>query len=147
MPSEARSVRSADTLGGRPPTRDDEPIATVPIEWGVDMDTKSTTFSFVGKGINAKLKGRCKRCWGELLARRDENGAWTGIRCRVRGTKIEGERGLGINQESAWYVLHHLRKIFEDSPIFLEGIVEVHENYVGGFNSHVSDMQSHGEGC
>ena len=69
-----------------------ESIATVPIEWGVDMDSMSTKFSFLGRETKAKLKGRCKRCWGGLLGRRDENRGWTGIRCRVCGTKIEGQQ-------------------------------------------------------
>ena len=89
MPSEARSVRSADTLGGRPPTRDDEPIATVPIEWGVDMDTKSTTFSFVGKEINAKLKGRCKRRWGELA----RWGTWLSPYCQFGPSRARANTG------------------------------------------------------
>ena len=56
------------------------------------MDSMSTTFSFGGTETKAKLKGRCKRCWGRLLARRGENRGWTGIRCRVCGIKIEGKK-------------------------------------------------------
>ena len=52
----------------------------------------SSTFSFLDKETKVKLKGRCTRCWGSLLARREDNGGWTGIRRRVCGTKTEGEK-------------------------------------------------------
>ena len=52
----------------------------------------SSTFSFMDKETKVKLKGRCTRCWGHLLARREDSGSWTGIRCRVCGIKIEGDK-------------------------------------------------------
>ena len=66
----------------------DGTITHVPIEWGVDLDTTTTTF---GEDTDISLMGRCSRCWGNLLARLDDNGRWTGIKCRVCGITIEGE--------------------------------------------------------
>lgn len=55
------------------------------------MDTMSTTWSLGGIfDGEAKLKGRCKNCWGRLIGRTDDNSAWTGIKCRVCGQVLEG---------------------------------------------------------
>ena len=68
------------------------PTASVPIEWGVNMDT--ITLSFQDEETEVKLKGRCKRCWGDLKARQEKIGestVITGIMCRICGAKLEGE--------------------------------------------------------
>ena len=90
--SEASSESTPATIKETPTVPDNEPIATVKIEWGYDLDRMSTKFSIGATEIEAKLRGRCKRCWGGLLARKDESLAWTGIRCRVCGTSVEGEK-------------------------------------------------------
>ena len=82
----------------------EKPLSSIEIEWGIDMDTMSTKWSFAGKPEReVKLKGRCKRCWGSLLARSDEAGVWTGMKCRVCGWLLEGEdaakeRARGLNE-------------------------------------------------
>ena len=68
-------------------------IASIEIEWNFDMDKMSTEFSING-GPNIyhwKIKGRCKACWGSLIARTNkETREVTGIRCRVCGKLLEG---------------------------------------------------------
>lgn len=71
---------------------ENENPGVVAIEWGVDMDRMFTTNSFFGEKEKLKIKGRCKRCWGGLLARVDDSHAWTGIRCRVCGIRLEGKK-------------------------------------------------------
>lgn len=47
-------------------------------------------------------------------------------------------RDIGVNQRSAWFMLHRLRLGFE-SPIFkeiLKGIVEIDETFIGGKNKN-----------
>ena len=76
--------------GGRRPAPflpRDGTIAEVPIEWGMDLDTMTTTLD----DTKFSLKGRCTRCWGNLLARVDDNCSWTGIKCRVCRIRVEGE--------------------------------------------------------
>ena len=72
--------------------QEDENDGAVPIEWGVDMDGMSSTYTFLGYEQKLSTKGRCKRCWGGLLARVDDDHAWTGIRCRVCGAQLEGKK-------------------------------------------------------
>ena len=38
------------------------------------------------------LKGRCARCWGNLVARHDKTGQCTLITCRVCGASVEGAK-------------------------------------------------------
>ena len=90
--TEASSGSTPVTIKETPTVPSSEPIATVEIEWGYDLDRMSTTFSVADTEIEAKLRGRCKGCWGGLLARKDDDGAWTGIRCRVCGTVVEGKK-------------------------------------------------------
>ena len=62
------------------------------MEWGEDMDRTAVTLGFSDGPFNeATLKGRCQRCWGALIGRRDESNAMTGIKCRVCGQILEGE--------------------------------------------------------
>ncbi len=66
--------------------------ATIEIEWGCDLE--SLTSRWTGEdGIaqEARVKGRCTRCWGGLVARLDNRHQITGIKCRVCGEKLEGE--------------------------------------------------------
>ena len=41
--------------------------------------------------MHAKVKWRCQRCWGSLIGRYEKDKGWTGFKCRVCGTKLEGE--------------------------------------------------------
>lgn len=64
----------------------------IDIEWGVDLE--SLTFRWTGwdgTDQEARVKGRCARCWGGLVARHDDRHQVTGIKCRVCGEKLEGE--------------------------------------------------------
>ena len=64
---------------------------TVKVEWGEDMDQTSVSLGFSdGPYREATLKGRCQRCWGGLIGRRNEAHAMTGIKCRVCGETLEG---------------------------------------------------------
>ena len=44
-----------------------------------------------GSAQEARVKGRCARCWGGLVARHDDRKQLTGIKCRVCHEKLEGE--------------------------------------------------------
>ena len=64
---------------------------SIEIEWGMDMDSMSHKWS-IGGGPEreAKLSGRCKRCWGSLVARSKRARVEAGIKCRVCGNTLEG---------------------------------------------------------
>lgn len=73
---------------GRVPLPDD----VIEIEWGVDLE--SLTFrwdGWDGSAQQARVKGRCARCWGGLVARQDDRYQLTGIKCRVCHEKLEGD--------------------------------------------------------
>ena len=107
-------------------------IATTKIEWGVDMDTMSTSWPMGGgEERKTKLKGRCKSCWGGLVGRTDDSYRWTGIKCRVCGKVLEGTdaeaEGRRMLEEDAFdpmnlFIGHHPRsnnghftfKVFSD---------------------------------
>ena len=63
------------------------------IEWGIDMETISSKWRIGdgGEENEIRIAGRCKSCWGGLIARRNEAYEFTGIKCRVCGTKVEGQ--------------------------------------------------------
>ncbi len=65
---------------------------TIEMDWGVDLD--SLTFRWTGwdgTAHEARVKGRCARCWGGLVARHDDRHQISGMKCRVCGEKLEGE--------------------------------------------------------
>lgn len=66
------------------------------IEWGVDFDSPKPavlTMPFPPWEAKAVKKGRCMRCWGRLVGRMDHTTyEFTGIRCVVCGTSVEGEQ-------------------------------------------------------
>ena len=76
---------------GRPPA----PDGAIAIEWGGDLDSlKFNWTGWDGSAQEARVKGRCARCWGGLLARHDDRRqvtGITGIKCRVCGEKLEGD--------------------------------------------------------
>ena len=64
----------------------------IDIEWGVDLDSLIFRWTgWDGTAHEARVKGRCARCWGGLVARHDDRHQVTGIKCRVCGEKLEGE--------------------------------------------------------
>ena len=68
------------------------PDAAIAIEWGGDLDSFIFTWTdWHGSEQEARVKGRCARCWGGLVARDDDLNQVTGIKCRVCGKKLEGE--------------------------------------------------------
>ena len=64
---------------------------TTRIEWNNDLDAGISKFSLAGNDMQAKVKWRCQRCWGSLIGRYERDKGWTGLKCRVCGTKLEGE--------------------------------------------------------
>ena len=84
----------------RKETRDPKKMEPVKIEWNWDLDDrwvnlKSTPFqdqkSTLGEEGRFQLKGRCRRCWGGLIAKRGPKDAPTAIRCRVCGILLKGD--------------------------------------------------------
>ena len=84
----------------RKETRDPKKMEPVKIEWNWDLDDrwvnlKSTPFqdqkSTLGEEGRFQLKGRCRRCWGGLIAKTGPKDAPTAIRCRVCGILLEGD--------------------------------------------------------
>lgn len=66
--------------------------STIEIEWGVDLESLTIRGTgWDGAAYEARVKGRCARCWGGLVARHDDRHQITGIKCRVCGEKLEGE--------------------------------------------------------
>ncbi len=50
-------------------------------------------------------------------------------------SSIQLGKDIGITQKSAWFLLHRIRKMFEDKdPILLTGMVEIDETYIGGID-------------
>lgn len=102
-----------------------ETLGTTRIEWGIDLDTMSVTRSIGGgeKGKPVKLKGRCQRCWGGLIARSDDSHIWTGIKCRVCGQKLEG-KAVEAELERMWQEEMHnwINLEFGRNPNYGEGI-------------------------
>ena len=81
------------------------------IEWNIDMDKISETWSFGGgEAQKADFKGRCKKCWGGLIGRTNEAHVFTGIKCRVCGEKLEGkdaeQEEKRISQEGSFNALN-----------------------------------------
>lgn len=53
-------------------------------------------------------------------------------------------RDLGITQKSAWFVLHRVREMLQDSaPQMLSGVIEIDETFIGGkeMNRHTPKKQ------
>ena len=73
----------------------------VKIEWNWDLDedhvpTKSLKFEgtqiFPNADEKILTKGRCKRCWGSLIGKGDQQDQVKAIRCRVCGESAEGDK-------------------------------------------------------
>ena len=68
------------------------PDSAIENEWGADLESlifRGTDWD--GSACEARVKARCARCWGGLVARHDDRHQITGIKCRVCGEKREGE--------------------------------------------------------
>ena len=65
---------------------------TFKIEWNADMTKLYQNVRMEGEESRSFIsKGRCKECWGGLIGRKNEDGIFTGIRCRVCEKILEGE--------------------------------------------------------
>ena len=107
-------------LTAAPPKNGSSP--GVSIEREVDMDAVSTTCSIQCKETRVLLKGRCTRCWGNLLARHDDTGRCTRIRCRVCGSTVEGAKAadafLGMEKQT---MLNLMKLEFGHAPRYDNG--------------------------
>ena len=89
-------------------TRDPKKIGPMKIEWNWDLDDQWVNIheSALAEGGRLRLKGRCRRCWGGLIAKSDPKDAPTAIRCRVCGILLEGAdageeyRGMSAEESS-----------------------------------------------
>ena len=72
----------------------------VKIEWNWDLDDVWLEMKSVGSGDQksvigeegrCRLKGRCRRCWGGLIGKRDAGHELLAIRCRVCDLLLEGD--------------------------------------------------------
>ena len=64
----------------------------IAIEWGGDFESLTDRGTdWDGTAYEARLKARCARCWGGLVARHDDRHQITGIKCRVCGEKLLDE--------------------------------------------------------
>ena len=84
----------------RKETRDPKKMGPVKIEWNWDFDDRWINLKSMQLGDQKqtfreesrfRLKGRCRRCWGGLIAKRGPEDAPTAIRCRVCGILLEGD--------------------------------------------------------
>ena len=67
----------------------------------------------------------------------------------IKGTSsLKLHRDLEITQKSAWFLMHRLRKSFENDSEVFSGPVEVDEVYIGGLekNKHAKDRKHIGTG-
>ncbi len=65
------------------------PDGAIAIEW--DIDLESFEFKWHDSKQEARIQGRCTRCWGSLVGRGGNPGQITGIKCRVCSETLEGE--------------------------------------------------------
>ena len=74
---------------------------SVKIEWNWDLDDESLQINsirrgdqkfVVGKEGRFELRGRCRRCWGGLIGKRDAGHDPMAIRCRVCDLRLEGDK-------------------------------------------------------
>lgn len=71
-----------------------KPIGTVREEWTLDLDNVVIEMDEPGEG-KIRVKGRCKRCWGGLTAKGNDDPlpeTILSICCRVCGKKLEGDK-------------------------------------------------------
>ena len=99
----------------------------IEIEWALDMDSVTHRWSWGGgPKREANVSGRCRRCWGSLLARRDKAQTGmgiTGLKCRVCGMTLEGsdaeEEWERMSKETS---LNLMNLDFGRNPEYGEGV-------------------------
>ena len=90
-------------------------IGPVAIEWNQDLGNRWHELKSIGsedgeitlgKEGRFRLKGRCRRCWGGLMAKGVAGDTPTAIRCRVCGIVVEGDEARReyerMSQQDAW---------------------------------------------
>lgn len=98
---------------------------TVQMEWNVDMDSMSRTSFQMGDGPVREfgIKARCQKCWGSVLGRTNSVNAWTGIKCRVCGTVLEGEKAAEEQSRILRELTNNSMNLyFGLEPRYLEGL-------------------------
>ena len=72
----------------------------VKIEWNWDLDDEWLEMKSIGSGDQkyvlgeegrSRLKGRCRRCWGRLIGKREAGDELMAIQCRVCDRLLEGD--------------------------------------------------------
>ena len=106
-------------------------IPTVNIEWNFDLDDQLANIQSIGdqerqpgKESNIRFKGRCRRCWGGLIAKRNPDDVVEAIRCRVCGILFEGEEARGVFRQMSKEQSSHILNIAyeQDTKYSEEGI-------------------------
>ena len=62
---------------------------------------------------------------------------WFAAICLILNAKkgissLQLARDIGVNKNTAWYLQKRIRKAMDENDIYLQGIVEIDETYVGG---------------
>ena len=60
-------------------------------DWDINMERILIKEKGDKKEKEVRIAGRCKSCWGGLIARRNEAYEWIEIKCRICGTTVEGQ--------------------------------------------------------
>ena len=91
------------------------------IEWNFDLDDQWGNIKSVGdqecepgKESRIRFKGRCRRCWGGLIAKRNTDDVVEAIRCRVCGILFEGEEARDVFQQVSKEKSSHVFNIAYD---------------------------------
>ena len=84
------SQRDRDDLSSASSAPRSGTTGTIRVEWNNDLDVAIEQFSLAGNDMRAAVRWRCQRCWGSLITRYEADRGWTGFRCRVCGTTLEG---------------------------------------------------------
>ena len=79
-------------------------MINIDMEWNRNLDRTCRASLAGSQEVSSREKGRCRKCWGSLVGRTDDNHEYTGIKCRVCGNTLEGiearNEGLRMATES-----------------------------------------------